>query len=83
MTRVCDIRELPDLAALGAWARAHQTAVVYLGPDAEGRPVYEARVGTTERVARSHTLDPHRHPLVWRSPLERTPAGGGLGRNPL
>ncbi|WP_017585467.1 hypothetical protein [Nocardiopsis ganjiahuensis] len=72
MTRVCDIRELGSLAALQSWARAHQTTVDYVGPDAEGRPVYVAQHGTAERVARAAGRDPHSHPLVWRSPLERT-----------
>ena len=72
MTRVCDIRELPSLRALGAWARAHRVSVVYSGPDAEGHPVYTARAGTAERVARAPGRDPHSHPLIWRSPLDRT-----------
>lgn len=71
MTAVCDIRELPSLRELGAWARAHRVSVVYSGPDAEGHPVYTARAGTAERVARAPGRDPHSHPLVWRSPLER------------
>lgn len=72
MTRVCDIRELASLRALTAWALARRVAVTYLGPDAEGYPVYSARDGAVERVARGRGRDPHSHPLVWRSPLERT-----------
>lgn len=70
MNRVCDIRELACLDALRAWARAHRATVVYSGPDTEGRPVYIARAGVVERVARGAGPDPHAFPLTWRSPLE-------------
>lgn len=70
MALVCDIRELPDLETLRAWALAHRTTVVYSGPDIEGRPVYIARAGVVERVARGTGPDPHAFPLTWRSPLE-------------
>ncbi|MGW5875153.1 hypothetical protein ACWFMI_01180 [Nocardiopsis terrae] len=72
MNHVCDIRELPDIDALRSWARTHHTAIGYVGPDAEGYPVYEAHRGHTTRLARGTTRDPHTHPLVWHSPLERT-----------
>lgn len=70
MTRVCDIRELPSVEALRAWARTHHATIRHPGPDATGRPVYIARSGTAERVARAEGSDPCSHPLVWRSPLE-------------
>lgn len=73
MTAVCDIRELPGMTALNAWARTHNTTVRYLGPTLEGQPLYGATRGSVTRVARDHRRDPHKLPLVWESPLERLP----------
>ena len=70
MTRGCDVRELPDLRALRAWARAHRATVAYSGTDTEGRPVHIARAGVVERVARGAGRDPRAFPPAWRSPLE-------------
>lgn len=70
MIRVCDIRELPTLAELGTWAAEHRVRIRYLGADLENRPVYGATRGHITRLARDDGPDLHRHPLVWRSPLE-------------
>jgi hypothetical protein len=67
---VCEVRELPSMAALSAWADAHRVRVRYLGPTLEGEPVWGATRGAVTRVAREHRPDPHPHPLVWKSPLE-------------
>ncbi|KOX16947.1 hypothetical protein [Nocardiopsis sp. NRRL B-16309] len=67
---VCDIRELPSLRALSAWARKHGTRVRYLGPTLEGEPVWGAARGTVTRVARGSGPDPRPLPLVWSSPLQ-------------
>ncbi|WDZ91706.1 hypothetical protein [Nocardiopsis sp. HUAS JQ3] len=67
---VCDIRELPTLQGLRAWAAAHRCRVIYLGPTLEGQPLYGATRGTVTRVAREHRPDPRPHRLVWASPLE-------------
>jgi hypothetical protein len=40
---VCDIRELPTLQDLHAWAAAHRTRVTYLGPTLEGDEVVAYR----------------------------------------
>lgn len=77
MKRVCDIGELPTLSALRRWAHAHRAQIIHIGPDTEGRPVYLARDGVTERVARGTGPDLCAHPLTWRSPLE---AGAVAGR---
>jgi hypothetical protein len=69
---VCDIRELPTLAELDAWAAEHGVRIGYLGADLENRPVYGATRGHLTRLARDAGPDLHRHPLVWRSPLEST-----------
>ncbi|GAA1449265.1 hypothetical protein [Nocardiopsis tropica] len=74
MTRVCDLRELPTMAALTAWATAHGAAVTYLGPDLQGHAVYAARRGPVTRVVTVPGPDPHPHPLTWQSPLETLPA---------
>lgn len=73
MTRVCDLRELPTMAALTAWATAHGARVTYLGPDLQGHPVYAARRGPVTRVVTVPGRDPHPHPLAWHSPLEQLP----------
>lgn len=70
---VCDIKELPDRAALTVWARARGVRVRYLGPTLEGHPVYGATYGPLTRVAREHRRDPHPRQLVWHSPLEHLP----------
>ncbi|GAB2508610.1 hypothetical protein HNR10_003918 [Nocardiopsis aegyptia] len=67
---VCDIRELPSLRALSAWARTHGARVRYLGPTLEGEPVWGAVRGPVTRVVRGRRPDPHPTPLVWSSPLE-------------
>ncbi|WP_304452016.1 hypothetical protein [Nocardiopsis sp. YSL2] len=71
---VCDIRELPSLRALSAWAGSHGTRVRYLGPTLEGEPVWGATRGPVTRVARGSRPDPHPVPLVWSSPLAHGPA---------
>lgn len=71
MPRVCDIRELPSMAALRTWAAAHDATITYAGPDVFARPVYVAQAHGMERVARGSGRDPHLMPLVWRSPLGR------------
>lgn len=73
MTAVCDIRELPGMTALNAWAREHEATVRYLGPTLESKPLYAATRGAVTRVARGRRRDPHALPLVWTSPLERLP----------
>jgi hypothetical protein len=71
MTRVCDLRELPDRTALTAWAHAHGTRVTYLGPSLEGHAVYAAITGPIVRLVVDTTRpDPHPRPLIWESPLE-------------
>ncbi|MFW6641606.1 hypothetical protein ACOALZ_16380 [Nocardiopsis algeriensis] len=70
MKRVCDIRQVPDLEALRAWARSHGARVRYLGPTLERHPVYAATRGHVTRVAVVPERDPHLCPLVWVSPLE-------------
>ncbi|WP_223838644.1 hypothetical protein [Nocardiopsis deserti] len=67
---VCDIRELPTVQDLRAWAAAHRARVTYLGPTLEGQPLYGASRGPVTRVARECRPDPHPHRLVWASPLE-------------
>ncbi|GAA0980986.1 hypothetical protein GCM10009551_023340 [Nocardiopsis tropica] len=85
---VCDLRELPTMAALTAWATAHGAAVTYLGPDLQGHAVYAARRGPVTRVVTVPGPDPHPHPLTWHSPLEALPAddqlaaAGAAGRVP-
>ncbi|WP_117198504.1 hypothetical protein [Nocardiopsis sp. TNDT3] len=72
MKRVCDLRSLPDRAALTAWASAHEARVAYLGPDHQGHAVYGAADGPFIRVVVDTSLpDPHPRPLAWYSPLER------------
>ncbi|GAA1452934.1 hypothetical protein [Nocardiopsis tropica] len=71
---VCDLRELPTMAALTAWATAHGAAVTYQGPDLQGHAVYAARRGPVTRVVTVPGPDPHPHPLTWQSPLETLPA---------
>ncbi|MCY9786903.1 hypothetical protein KIK06_23755 [Nocardiopsis sp. EMB25] len=71
ITRVCDLRELPDVPKLKRWAAERGADVRYLGPDLESRAVYAAIVGPVVRVARSTRPGPHTHTLVWHSPLER------------
>ncbi|XKK41704.1 hypothetical protein HFP72_16340 [Nocardiopsis sp. ARC36] len=71
---VCDLRELPSMAALTAWATAHGATVTYLGPDLQGHAVYAARRGPVTRVVTVPGPDPHPHPLTWHSPLENLPA---------
>lgn len=73
MTRVCEIRELPDLDTLRRWADRNGARVRYLGPTLERRPVYGATCGRASRVAVGKEYDPHRAPLIWRSPLENLP----------
>ncbi|MEU0242149.1 hypothetical protein ABZ234_31110 [Nocardiopsis sp. NPDC006198] len=75
---VCDLRELPTMAALTAWATAHGAAVTYLGPDLQGHAVYAARRGPVTRVVTVPGPDPHPHPLTWHSPLETLPADDQL-----
>ena len=70
MKRVCEIRELPDLAALRQWAACNGALVLYLGPNLEKRPVYGATSGHASRVTVGKEHDPYRSPLIWRSPLE-------------
>jgi hypothetical protein len=70
----CDIAELPDLAALKAWAAGCGVGVDYAGPDAQHRPVYRAKCGVVTRVARGSGRDPAPIPVVWESPLERPDA---------
>ncbi|MFD3688677.1 hypothetical protein ACFWTE_28110 [Nocardiopsis sp. NPDC058631] len=85
---VCDIRDLPTMAALAQWAAAHGARVTYLGPDLQGHPVYGARRGPVVRVVFAPGRDPHPHPLSWRSPLETLPddvpttAAGAAGAAP-
>ncbi|WP_435107130.1 hypothetical protein [Nocardiopsis synnemataformans] len=74
MTLVCDIHELPDLPALTTWAHQHGTKVRYLGPTLEGKPVYGATQGAVTRVVVEQQPDPHTHPVIWKSPLERLEA---------
>ncbi|MFF8768476.1 hypothetical protein ACF07Q_28510 [Nocardiopsis dassonvillei] len=72
MTRVCDLREVPTRPALTAWASAHHTQPVYLGPDLQGHAVYAATDGPLIRVyVDASRPDPHPRPLCWESPLER------------
>ncbi|WP_433699115.1 hypothetical protein [Nocardiopsis sp. CA-288880] len=73
MTLVCDLRELPTMAALTAWAAAHGARVTYLGPDLQGHAVYAARRGPVIRVAVAPVRDPHPQPVSWESPLETLP----------
>jgi hypothetical protein len=76
---ICDIRELPSLAALEAWARQKHVAVEYLGRSLRDEPVYGARCGVVTRVARGEREGgPSRVVWVWESPLERL-SHGDLG----
>ncbi|MDE3722726.1 hypothetical protein PWG71_15160 [Nocardiopsis sp. N85] len=70
MNRVCDIRRLSSIQALGVWASVHHVPLRYLGPTLEGHAVYAATHGRATRVAVTSGRDPHPLPLVWRSPLE-------------
>ncbi|MEV2277470.1 hypothetical protein AB0I72_17985 [Nocardiopsis sp. NPDC049922] len=74
MTRVCDIRELPTVSELRAWADAHGARIRHLGADLENHPVYGATRGHVTRVARGPRPDRHPHALVWHSPLENREA---------
>lgn len=67
----CDIRRLPTVAALTAWAGEHNARVRYIGPTLEGHAVYEASHGHVTRVAVDTTeMDTHQMPLSWASPLD-------------
>ncbi|MEU0236695.1 hypothetical protein ABZ234_03320 [Nocardiopsis sp. NPDC006198] len=73
MTLACDLREIPTMAALTAWAAAHGVRITYQGPDHEGHPVYAARRGPVIRVVVAPVRDPHPQSMSWRSPLETLP----------
>ncbi|GAB2483025.1 hypothetical protein [Nocardiopsis aegyptia] len=75
---ICDIRELPSMAALRAWARRHDVNVEYLGSSLRGEPVYGARRRVVTRVARGRHQGPARALWAWESPLERL-SHGDLG----
>ncbi|MFL1377870.1 hypothetical protein [Nocardiopsis protaetiae] len=74
MTTVLDLREVPNLPALRAWASAHGATVRYLGPTGDHEEVYGARRGAQMRVCRTPWENTRLHPVMWRSPLETLPA---------
>ncbi|KOX23887.1 hypothetical protein [Nocardiopsis sp. NRRL B-16309] len=69
---VLELRELPDMGALRAWASRHNASISYLGPTLEGEETYGARAGVQLRVCRCPQDRPH--PVEWNSPLEHLPA---------
>ncbi|WP_304453382.1 hypothetical protein [Nocardiopsis sp. YSL2] len=75
---ICDIRELPSLAALKVWAAERHVAIEYLGRSLRDEPVYGARRGVVTRVARGRREGPSRVVWVWESPLEHL-SHGDLG----
>lgn len=73
MRTVLDLHEVPTMAGLRAWARAHGVRVRHLGSTWEHQEVYGARKGAQMRVCRTERDVYRPHPGVWRSPLEHLP----------
>ncbi|WP_046470866.1 hypothetical protein [Allosalinactinospora lopnorensis] len=68
-TTYCEIRQVPDLDTLHAWASSMGVPVRQRGITLEGNDVYAATHGTTTLVC----VVPNRHqppPLNWESPFE-------------